>query len=97
MINNIHRCRIHCHTMDPGKLEVMGLDDDPGKWMSFSFHMGTIVACKLASDDEDMLAYGCTTLFTEHGDTYIIDTPFDEFEEKFYRYNNPEHSSEPEL
>lgn len=84
----VHKCKIHCHSIDPSKMEIMGLDVDQGKWMPFCFHMSTIIACKLSSDEDDVLAYGCTTLFTEQGDTYIIDTPYEEFEEKFIRYND---------
>jgi hypothetical protein len=90
----VHKCKIHCHTIDPLKLDVMGMDDDKGKWMSFAFHMGIVVACKLSSDEEDLLAYGCTTVFTDQGDTYIIDTPYREFEEKFIRHNDTDDSDE---
>lgn len=89
----IHRCKIHCHTIDPTRLDAMGMDDDLGKWMPFSFHMGIIVACKLSTDEEDLLPFGCTTLFTEHGDTYIIDTPYAEFEEKFVHFNEEDNAS----
>lgn len=88
MTNRIHKCKIHCHTIDPETLDAMGLDSDVGKWMPFSFHMETVLACKLASDDEEVLPFGCTTIFTDNGDTYIIDTPYEEFEEIFCRYYN---------
>lgn len=88
----VHRCKIHCHTMDPAQLDLMGVDD-VGKWMSFAFHMDIVVAIKLAADQEDLLAYGCTTVFTENGDTYIIDTPYEEFELLFYNHHVDDHSS----
>lgn len=84
---SVHVCNIHCHTISPDKLEMMGLEDDPGKWMPFAFHMDIVVACKLASDDEDLLVHNCTTLFTEDGDTYIIDTPYHDFQRKFLAYH----------
>ena len=74
----IHVCNIHCHTLDIEKAELMGLEDR-GQWMSFAFHLDVVVAIKLTSLEEDSLVYKCTTVFTEHGDTYIIDTPYEEF------------------
>jgi hypothetical protein len=90
MTNPIHRCKIHCHTIDPNKMDVLGIEEDKGKWMSFAFHIGTVVGCKLSTDEEDLLPFGCTTIFTEQGDTYIIDTPYEEFEEKFIQYHENE-------
>jgi hypothetical protein len=56
----------------------LGLEDG-GKWMPFIFDMDMIEAAKLTSDEEDMSTYGCTTVFTKHGEAYIIDTPYKEF------------------
>lgn len=89
----IHRCKIQCHAIDPDKLDLMGLEDDKGKWLPFSFHMGVVVAAKLSTDDDEQISYGCTSIFTEQGDTYIIDTPYEEFEEKFIRFNEDESGS----
>lgn len=89
----IHRCKIHCHSMDPTKLDIMGMEDDLGKWMPFSFHMGIVIACKLSTDEEDLLPFNCTTLFTDTGETYIIDTPYADFEEKFVRFNEEDNAS----
>ncbi len=85
-ISPVHSCKIHCHTIDPSKLELMGMQDDPGKWMPFAFLLDNIVSCKLASDDEELLVCNCTTVFTTDGDTYIIDTLFEDFEPKFRNY-----------
>lgn len=83
----IHKCKIHCHSIDPTQMDLMGLDEDKGKWLPFALHMGVVVAIKMATDEEDQLAYGCTTIFTEQGDTYIIDTHYEEFEELFAAYH----------
>ena len=56
----------------------MGIEDK-GQWMPFAFHLDVVVAIKLTSQEEDSLVNGCTTVFTEHGDNYIIDTPYVEF------------------
>jgi hypothetical protein len=74
--------------MDPDKLELMGLEDQ-GKWMPFTFHMDIVIACKLTSDEEDMNIVNCTTIFTDGGDAYIIDTPYKEFHQMFKDYHNP--------
>lgn len=82
----IHTCNIHCHTIDIEKADLMGIQDK-GKWLPFVFHLDIIIACKLTTDDEDEIVYGCTTLFTENGDSYIIDTPFTEFQTIFQMYH----------
>lgn len=74
----LHECNLNCHTMDLSKLSDLGIDDD-GKWMPFMFDMDIVEACKLTSDDEDLLTYDCTTIFTRGGDAYIIDTPYRTF------------------
>mgnify|MGYP000247495117 FL=1 len=84
----IHVCNIHCHVLDIEKAELMGLEDR-GQWMSFAFHLDVVVACKLTSLEEDSLVYNCTTIFTEHGDTYIIDTPYKTFQKMFVDYHSP--------
>lgn len=73
-----HVCNIHCHTLDVDKMEMMGIEDK-GQWMPFAIDTDSVVACKLTSLEEDTLTFGCTTLFTENGDTFIIDTPYDKF------------------
>lgn len=88
----VHRCKIQCHAIDPDKMELMGLDEDRGKWLPFAFHMDIVVAIKVATDEEDHIAYNCTTVFTEQGDTYIIDTPYEEFESLFFSHNTPNDS-----
>lgn len=89
-MNPVHRCNIHCHTIPPTTLETMGMlpEDDKGKWLPFSFLMDVVIGCKLTTDDDEELVYGCTTVYTEQGDTYIIDTPYQEFQEKFYQWYN---------
>jgi hypothetical protein len=82
---SIHSCNLHCHTIDPEKLDLMGLEDT-GKWMPFTFHMDIVIACKLTSEDQETL-HNCTTIFTEHGDAYIIDTPYTEFSALFTSYH----------
>lgn len=86
----IHACNIHCHTMDLDQADLMGLKDK-GKWLPFAFHMDIVVACKLTTDDEEEESlHGCTTVFTDSSDTYIIDTPYEIFLPLFQMYYAPE-------
>lgn len=84
--------------MDPTKMNDLGIEDS-GKWMPFIFHMGMVEAAKLTSDESPMPTYGCTTIFTNTGDAYIIDTPYSEFFELFKKYNTelPEDDSSSDL
>ncbi len=83
----IHTCNIHCHTLDLDKADLMGIEDK-GKWLPFAFHMDVVIACKMTTDEEDLLPFGCTTVFTDHGDSYIIDTPYNEFQTIFQMYHS---------
>lgn len=89
----IHTCNIHCHALDLEKADLMGIEDK-GKWLPFAFHLDIVIACKLTTDEEDQLVYNCTTIFTDHGDTYIIDTPFTEFQTIFQLYHSDSKSSD---
>jgi hypothetical protein len=83
----VHQCKVQCHAIDPKTVELTGLEDK-GKWLPFIFNMDIIDAAKLSSDEADSPTYNCTTIFTSQGDTYIIDTPYEEFFKKFNSYNN---------
>lgn len=87
-MSNIHRCKVFCHNIDPDQMELMGLDseNDRGKWLPFAFRIDVINMCKMTSDDPDHPTFGCTSLFLDNGDTYIIDTPFQVFENLFIGY-----------
>lgn len=84
----IHTCNIHCHTMDLDRANLMGIEDK-GKWLPFAFHLDIVVACKMTTDDEEEPVYGCTTVFTDAGDSYIVDTPYEQFLTLFQLYYNP--------
>ena len=82
----IHLCSINCRTMEPNMTEALGVSD-PGKWMPFAFKMGIVDGVKLTSDEEDHELFGCTTIFTDTNDAYIIDTPYKKFLKIFLEYN----------
>lgn len=83
----IHKCNVNCYTMDPGKMESLGIKDD-GKWLPFIFNMSMVEGAKMTSDERDLPVYNCTTIFTKSGEVYIIDTPSDEFFKKFEEYSD---------
>lgn len=85
----IHECNIQCHSVDPSTMDMLGLNEDKGKWLPFAFHIDVVIACKLTSEEDDEMTYNCTTIFTDHGDTYIIDTPYNKFLKLFKEHNNP--------
>jgi hypothetical protein len=72
--------------MDAKTAELTGAEDS-GKWLPFIFFMDIVDAAKLSSDEEDSPTYGCTTIFTTQGDTYIIDTPYEKFFKLFSEWN----------
>ena len=84
----VHKCKVECHIMPPSDLEAMGLPaSTESKWLPFIFDMGMVRAAKLSTDEEDQSSYNCTTVFTNDGDTFIIDTPYEEFFQKFIEYS----------
>lgn len=82
-----HRCNVQCHSMEAQSSELLGIEDE-GKWMPFLFDLDMVDAIKLTSDDKDATTYRCTTLFTNQGDTYIIDTDFEQFAKIFIDYKS---------
>ena len=82
----LHECNLNCHTMDLKDIDSLGIEDT-GKWMPFIFNMSMVDAAKLTSEDVGMATYGCTTIFTNTGDAYIIDTPYREFFDLLKEYN----------
>lgn len=85
----IHKTRVFCHEVDPEKLEMLGMDEKvSGMWLPFTFRMDIVNAYKLTSSDIDhgKLTAGCTTVFTDNGDTFIIETPYQIFDDLYVRF-----------
>jgi hypothetical protein len=82
----IHICNIQCLTMDQEEASLLNIKDK-GKWLPFMFKLDIVEAIKLASDEPDALAYEKTSVFTNGGDVYVIDTPFDVFQTIFIKHN----------
>lgn len=81
----IHECNIHCRTVDMDKSELLGMEDS-GHWMPFAFLLEIVIACKMASNDNEDISYKATTIFTDGGDAYIIDTPYKKFKTLWMAY-----------
>lgn len=81
----VHSCNINCYSMDDGKAERLGVKDE-GKWLPFIFDINIVDAIKLTTDDIEESTYDCTSVYTDKGDIYIIDTPFKKFSEIFKEY-----------
>ena len=90
-----HSCKVQCYSMDKKKAEDLGIED-VGKWLPFIFNMDIIDAAKMASDEITAPEYGCTTIYTNSGTTFIIDTPYEEFFKLFKDYNENIISSDDE-
>jgi hypothetical protein len=90
---SIHKCSIFCHDADHDQLSMLGInknnDNDAGKWLPAAFRMEIVDMCKLTSNDVATPTYGCTSIFVTNGDVFIIDTPYQEFEEAFQNYLAP--------
>lgn len=75
----IHKCNVHCFSLELENRELLGGKADAGKWMPFAFDLSMVYAVKLSHDDSEKMTYGCTTIYTEDKETYVIDTPYDRF------------------
>ena len=96
-MTTVHRCKVECHIVNPSDLEAMGLEPSTeSKWLPFIFDMGMVRAAKLSTDEDDQSSFGCTTIFTHDGDSFIIDTPYEEFFQKFIEYSEFDILSGPE-
>ena len=84
--NMVHVCKVQCFTMDSKTAEDLGIED-PGKWLPFTFNMDIIDGAKMTTDEKDAPEYNCTTIYTNTGTTFIIDTPYEEFFKKFKEWN----------
>ena len=74
----IHECKVQCHTVNIEEAELLGIEDI-GKWLPFIIDLDMVYGAKMATDEIDDDLFNCTTVYTEVGDTYIINTPFTKF------------------
>jgi len=84
----IHRCKVHCHTINPTEMNLLGLNDDGGKWLPFAIDIGVVTAAKMSTDEIGEPSYNCTSIFTNTGETFILDTHYLDFINKWESYIN---------
>ena len=84
----IHRCKVNCHTINPTEMDLLGFNDDNGKWLPFAIDLGVVTAAKMSTDDIEEPTYNCTSVFTNTGDTFILDTHYLDFMNKWESYVN---------
>jgi hypothetical protein len=80
-----HECKVYCHAMSPEQAEVLNISDN-GKWLPFTIYLGCINAFKMSTDEEEDSTIYCTTIYTDTGDIYILDTPYTEFSKIWKRF-----------
>ena len=84
-----HECKVYCHAMPQEQAEILNITDS-GKWLPFTIYLGCINAFKMSTDeDEDGTQY-CTTVYTDTGDIYILDTPYSKFNAVWKKFMNME-------
>lgn len=84
----IHRCKVQCHTINPTEMDLFGMKDDNGKWLPFAIDLGVVTAAKVSTDEIGEPTYNCTSIFTNTGDTFILDTHYSDFMDKWESYVN---------
>ena len=72
----IHKCKVQCHTVNPSEMEMLGIDEDLGKWLPFAIDLSIINAIKMSTDEKGEPTYNCSTIFCSTGDSFILDTPY---------------------
>ena len=83
----IHKCKVQCHTVNPADMDLLGIKEDESKWLPFAFDMLIINAVKMSTDEKGEASYGCATVFCSDGNSFILDTPYFEFVDKWQEYN----------
>jgi len=95
-MNHVHKCRLFCHAIDQSDLDVLGVShkhSENGSWLGCSLRLSKVNMVKLTTDEPGNPTFNCSTLFLEGGDSIIIDTPYDIFEDIFCDYFNNLHES----
>jgi hypothetical protein len=84
----IHKCKVQCHTVSPTDMDLLGIKEDDSKWLPFAFDMGIINAVKMSTDEKGEASYRCATIFCTDGNTFILDTSYFDFLQKWEEYNS---------
>jgi hypothetical protein len=87
-----HECKVYCHAITPEQAEILNITDS-GKWLPFTIYLGCINAFKMSTDEDEDGTQFCTTVYTETGDVYILDTPYHEFSKVWKKFISGEEES----
>jgi hypothetical protein len=68
-------------------MDILGIKEDEGKWLPFAFDMSIVNAVKMSTDEKGEASYRCATIFCADGNSFILDTPYFDFVEKWDEYN----------
>jgi CMP-N-acetylneuraminic acid synthetase len=72
-----HECKVYCYSIPEEQAKSLNIEDQ-GRWLPFTIYLGSVNAFKMSTDEEDPTQF-CTTIYTDTGDVYIIDTPYVKF------------------
>jgi len=84
----VHKCKVQCHTVSATEMDLLGMKDDGVKWLPFAIDLNVITAIKMSTDEVEEESYNCSSIFTTHGDTFILDTPYHDMVEIWANYVN---------
>lgn len=90
-----HECKVYCHSLPQEQAEALNITDS-GKWLPFTVYLGCINAFKMSTDEDEEGTQFCTTVFTETGDAFILDTPYHEFSKIWKKFISGEEESSEE-
>lgn len=91
----IYECNLLCHSVSENDIEKMNIDDK-GKWLPFAVDLFTVYAVKMTTDTKKELAYLSTTLITEFGQQFVIDTPYKKFITLWKEFNKNKYPADDE-
>lgn len=80
-----HECKVYCHSIPQEQAEILNITD-AGKWLPFTIYLGCVNAFKMSTDEDEDGTQFCTTIFTDVGDVYIIDTPYYKFNDIWKKF-----------
>jgi hypothetical protein len=86
---------VYCHSITPEQAEVLNITDS-GKWLPFTIYLGCINAFKMSTDEDEEGTQYCTTVYTDTGDIYILDTPYPKFNTIWKKFMDLEEESTDE-
>jgi hypothetical protein len=69
-------------------MDLLGIKEDDGKWLPFAIDLGVINCIKMSTDESGEPTHNCSTVFCTEGNSFILDTPYEEMVELWSGYIN---------